>query len=143
MGRPATDDRLARYTYIETEILMSLFTQRFPLVVLALMAAVAATDVSVARAAVFDEGVIPTACDNGVLKDCGWRDIMQCDIEITGTGSLLARSGGFEFRRVCHKAGEMRLYKDQPSQNSGGVGCQVRRGEDGEEMPFEDPVCEA
>ncbi len=122
---------------------MSLFTQRFPLVVLALMAAIAATDVSVARAAMIEDGIVPTACEAGVVKDCGYRDVIKCQYEITGTGSLLGRSGGFEFRQVCLKVGEIRVYKDLPSARTGGVGCQVRRGEDGEEMPFEDPVCEA
>ena len=122
---------------------MIISKQRAPLAVLALLVAVATTDVSIARAAVFSsDGKVSTPCAAGTLTDCGYKDIMHCETVLVINANIFNRSGGFQYQqRNCVKAGEMRLYKDLHG-SSGGSRCTARGSDDGEEVPFEDEVCE-
>ncbi len=119
---------------------MPVLKQRFVPAALVLLAAVALADTAIARADVVDEDIIPTTCGAGVLKTCGVRDTYSCRtiyIPIWTPAGFLPLLPV----QICERTSQVTLYKDKSS-STGGWGCQVRRGDNGEELPFEEPVCE-
>lgn len=101
----------------------------------AFFVAVAAIDVSFARAQALGGGIISTACAVGTVEPCGYRDIMQCETRLSMDANIFNRSGGIQYSvTVCQKAGQMTLYKDLRTQSTGGNAGRCLRGseEDGD-----------
>ncbi len=118
---------------------MSVLKRRFVPAALALLTAAVLTDTAIARAGVVDDEIMPTECGAGVLKLCGVRDTISCRY----TYHLIWTPFGYIplTVEVCERTSSESVYKDKRSKTDG-WGCQVRRGENGEELPFEEPVCE-
>ena len=94
----------------------------------AFFVAVAAIDVSFARAQVGGAQIESTACAAGTLVACGTRDIMQCETRLSLDANIFNRSGGIEYSvTVCQKAGQMQLFKDKRPSTGGGAPRSCRR----------------
>ena len=101
----------------------------------AFFVAVAALDVSFARAQVGGAQIESTACAAGTLVACGTRDIMQCETRLSLDANIFNRTGGIEYSyTVCQKAGQMQLFKDKRASTGGGSAprqCRRNREDDG------------
>ncbi len=94
----------------------------------AFFVAVAALDVSFARAQVGGAQIESTACAAGTLVACGTKDIMQCETRLSLDANIFNRTGGIQYSyTVCQKAGEMQLFKDKRPYTGGSAPRSCRR----------------